>query len=193
MADQMTFVLMYLIRAVLFLFSLALVLRFTLQAVRADFYNPFSQAIIKITDPLIRPSRRVIPAIGGVDIASLLLALVTIAGYLYVPVLFAGLSASPAAILIGACLSLIDLFLEVFFWALIAVVVISWLTLLNVASPGNLNPLVRLLDDITRPLLEPIRRVLPPVGGFDFSVLVALAVIFVLQNLLIGLRSDLFA
>ena len=193
MADQMTLVLMYLIRAVLFLFSLALVLRFTLQAVRADFYNPFSQAIIKITDPLIRPSRRVIPAIGGVDIASLLLALVTIAGYLYVPVLFAGLSASPAAILIGACLSLIDLFLEVFFWALIAVVVISWLTLLNVASPGNLNPLVRLLDDITRPLLEPIRRVLPPVGGFDFSVLVALAVIFVLQNLLIGLRSDLFA
>ncbi len=193
MADQMTFVLMYLVRAVLFLFSLALVLRFTLQAVRADFYNPFSQAIIKITDPLIRPSRRVIPAIGGVDIASLLLALVTIAGYLYVPVLFAGLSASPAAILIGACLSLIDLFLEVFFWALIAVVVISWLTLLNVASPGNLNPLVRLLDDITRPLLEPIRRVLPPVGGFDFSVLVALAVIFVLQNLLIGLRSDLFA
>lgn len=193
MADQMTFVLMYLIRAVLFLFSLALVLRFTLQAVRADFYNPFSQAIIKITDPLIRPSRRVIPAIGGVDIASLLLALVTIAGYLYVPVLFAGLSASPAAILIGACLSLIDLFLDVFFWALIAVVVISWLTLLNVASPGNLNPLVRLLDDITRPLLEPIRRVLPPVGGFDFSVLVALAVIFVLQNLLIGLRSDLFA
>lgn len=193
MADQMTFVLMYLIRAVLFLFSLALVLRFTLQAVRADFYNPFSQAIIKITDPLIRPSRRVIPAIGGVDIASLLLALVTIAGYLYVPVLFAGLSASPAAILIGACLSLIDLFLEVFFWALIAVVVISWLTLLNVASPGNLNPLVRLLDDITRPLLEPIRRVLPPLGGFDFSVLVALAVIFVLQNLLIGLRSDLFA
>lgn len=193
MADQMTFVLMYLIRAVLFLFSLALVLRFTLQAVRADFYNPFSQAIIKITDPLIRPSRRVIPAIGGVDIASLLLALVTIAGYLYVPVLFAGLSASPAAILIGACLSLIDLFLEVFFWALIAVVVISWLTLLNVASPGNLNPLVRLLDDITRPLLEPIRRVLPPVGGFDFSVLVALGVIFVLQNLLIGLRSDLFA
>lgn len=193
MADQMTFVLMYLIRAVLFLFSLALVLRFTLQAVRADFYNPFSQAIIKITDPLIRPSRRVIPAIGGVDIASLLLALVTIAGYLYVPVLFAGLSASPAAILIGACLSLIDLFLDVFFWALIAVVVISWLTLLNVASPGNLNPLVRLLDDITRPLLEPIRRVLPPLGGFDFSVLVALAVIFVLQNLLIGLRSDLFA
>lgn len=193
MADQMTFVLMYLIRAVLFLFSLALVLRFTLQAVRADFYNPFSQAIIKITDPLIRPSRRVIPAIGGVDIASLLLALVTIAGYLYVPVLFAGLSASPAAILIGACLSLIDLFLDVFFWALIAVVVISWLTLLNVASPGNLNPLVRLLDDITRPLLEPIRRVLPPVGGFDFSVLVALGVIFVLQNLLIGLRSDLFA
>ena len=193
MADQMTFVLMYLIRAVLFLFSLALVLRFILQAVRADFYNPFSQAIIKITDPLIRPSRRVIPAIGGLDVASLLLALITIAVYLYVPVLFAGLSASPAAILIGACFSLIHLFLEVFFWALIAVVVISWLTLLNVASPGNLSPLVRLLDDITRPLLEPIRRVLPPVGGFDFSVLVALAVIFVLENLLIGLRSDLFA
>ena len=79
MADQMTFVLMYLIRAVLFLFSLALVLRFILQAVRADFYNPFSQAIIKITDPLIRPSRRIIPAIGGLDIASLLLALITIA------------------------------------------------------------------------------------------------------------------
>ena len=112
MADQMTFVLIFLVRGVLFLFSLALVLRFVLQAVRADFYNPFSQTIVKLTDPVIRPTRRVIPAIGGLDLACLLLALITTAIYLYVPALVAGMSASPTAILIGASFALLDLFLE---------------------------------------------------------------------------------
>lgn len=191
MADQMTFTLVVLIRWALFLYALVLVLRFTLQAVRADFYNPFTQAIVKLTDPLIRPTRRIIPALGGLDLATLLLALLCIALHLYTPSLFAGLPPRPVGILIDASFSLLHLFLEVFFWSLIAVVVISWLTLLNIASPGGFNPLVRLLDDITRPILEPIRRVIPPVGGLDFSVLVALAVIFVLQNLLIGFRSEL--
>lgn len=193
MADQMINSFLVIFQIALYLFSLALVLRFILQAVRADFYNPFSQAIVKITDPVVRPTRRVIPPIGGLDLASLLLALVTLAIRFYVPVLVAGISAHPVAILIGASFFLLDLFLRVFLWALILVVVLSWLTLLNVASPGNFNPLVRILDDITRPMLDPIRRFVPPVGGLDFSVLVALAVIFVLRNLLYGLQSDLFA
>ncbi|MEJ2130457.1 MAG: YggT family protein [Gammaproteobacteria bacterium] len=193
MADQMINSFLVLFQIALYLFSLALVLRFILQAVRADFYNPFSQAIVKITDPVVRPTRRVIPPMGGLDLASLLLALVSLVIRFYVPVLVGGISAHPVAILIGASFFLLDLFLRVFLWALILVVVLSWLTLLNVASPGNLNPLVRILDDITRPMLDPIRRFVPPVGGLDFSVLVALAVIFVLRNLLYGLQSDLFA
>lgn len=191
MADQMIFALVFLIEAVLFLLVLAFVLRFILQAVRADFYNPLSQAVVKVTDPVVRPTRRIIPAVGGLDLATLLLSFVSTALLLYVSILFKGQLVQPVVILVEASFSLLHLFLRVFLWSLIAVVVISWLTLLNVAAPGNLSPLVRLLDDITRPMLAPIRRLIPPVGGLDFSVLVALAVIFVLQNLLIGFRNEI--
>ncbi len=145
------------------LVMLVVMLRFLLQLVRADFYNPISQAIAKLTNPAILPLRRVIPGYGGFDVATLVLLLaaemlaIVLLGLVHgglVPVLY---------VLLWAPLGIINLFLSFYFFAILASIILSWV------APGNGSPVVHLLHQLTEPVMAPFRRLLPAMGGLDLS------------------------
>ena len=139
-------------------------LRFLLQLVRADFYNPVSQAVARVTNPLLVPLRRIIPGYGGFDVASLVLLLLMemlatillgfINGFGMVPILY---------VLLWAPLGIVSLFLSFYFFAILASIVLSWV------APGNSSPVIHLLHQLTEPVMAPFRKIIPPLGGLDLS------------------------
>lgn len=173
------------------LYIALILLRFLLQWARADFYNPLSQFIVKVTSPLLRPLRRVIPGWGGLDIACLLLAyLITVVQVALVgahiapydiPGLLDGQTLSLPSLLITSLLDLITLAIGLYLIAIIIQVISSWL------SPGNYNPALMLLYTLTEPVLRPARRLLPPISGLDLSPLLVLLALQVAKMLLVGL------
>lgn len=170
------------------LFTIALMivmLRLWLQLVRADFYNPLSQFVVKATNPLIIPLRRVIPSIGPLDSASLLLALlVAAAKVLTIQLLLAG-EVNLGATVVGAIVVFIKEAFSLLFWVIVIRAIMSWF------SQGR-NPMEHLLHQLTEPLLSPIRKIIPPMGGLDLSVLVLLVALQFLQILVQNLVSGLF-
>ncbi|MFK8047339.1 MAG: YggT family protein [Halioglobus sp.] len=165
----------YLTQTFLSLYMIAMLLRFLMQWARADFYNPISQFLVKITNPLVVPLRRVIPGFGGIDLATLLLAfLLQIAAIVVVIVLGGFALPNPLTIIVWAALGILGLLVNIYFFAILAMVILSWL------APGNSNPAIYLLHQITEPVLKPFRQLLPPMGGFDFSAIL----VFVLINVI---------
>jgi len=109
------------------LYLLIVLLRFILQLVRADFYNPLSQFIVKATHPLLRPMRRVIPSMGSLDLSSLVLAIIVQMVLMALILLIAyGTTGNPLLLLVWALVGITGLFLNIFFWALIISVILSW-------------------------------------------------------------------
>ncbi|MCB1792192.1 MAG: YggT family protein [Gammaproteobacteria bacterium] len=179
----------FLVQVIFGLYATLVVLRFLLQLTRADFYNPVSQLIVKATKPLLNPLRRIIPGTGGMDIASLVLAwlVLTIEQLLILGI--AGAGFQPVAAMLLAIPELITLIINIFIFAILIQVVISWI------SPGTYNPALSLISTLTEPLLGPVRRRMPDLGGFDLSPMVVIVGLVVLQMLLIppikGLISHL--
>ncbi|UFH49667.1 YggT family protein [Pseudomonas sp. KNUC1026] len=167
------------------LYLLLVLLRFILQLVRADFYNPLSQVAVRATQPLLRPLRKVIPSIGGLDTASLLLAILVQLLVMALTLLLAyGVTGTPVQMLIWAIIGVTSLFLKVFFFAMILMVIVSWV------APNSHNPAAELANQICEPLLAPIRRIMPTMGGLDLSPLVAFVLIQLLSTYLIGALAD---
>lgn len=153
-------------------------LRFLLQLARADFYNPISQFVVKATNPLLRPLRRVIPGWGGIDGAALVLAVViqAIAFLLILVTLNGGIpSINPITLLVWAALNVLDLVVKIYFWSVIAVVVISWI------APGSHHPAIQLVAQITEPVMRPVRNVIPSMGGLDLSPIVVFLILNVVS------------
>ena len=176
--------LVFLIQALGGLYIMAVLLRFILQLVRADFYNPISQAIVKITAPLLNPLRKIIPGIGGVDIASLVLALALQIGLFYVLFMLKGFALAGIPLPAVLLLSLKELATEVlniYMFSLIIIAIASWV------APGSYNPGLMLLHQITEPLSSRIRKVIPPLGGLDFSLMVLVLIIITLKNFIAAL------
>jgi len=166
----------YLIQTFLSLYLLAMLLRFLLQVVKADFYNPISQFLVKVTNPLVIPLRKVIPGFGGLDIASLLLALVLQGGGIVAILLLNGLGfPNPLLLLLWSALGVVGLLVNIYFFALLAMIILSWI------APGSRNPAVFLLHQITEPVMAPVRKLLPPMGGLDFSPILVFILINVIQ------------
>lgn len=175
MTDALTFV----VRSLIELYIIVFVLRLILQWVRADFRNPLSQFILKVTDPLVIPLRRVVPAIGPLDTATLLIALGLQAILIILLINLACVgSADPAQILALTVFGLIRLVLRIYFFVIIAYVILSWI------APGTYNPAVNLLTSMVEPVLAPLRRIIPPIGGFDLSPIFAFIAIGALTRLL---------
>ena len=152
------------------------IVRFLLQLTRADFYNPLSQFIVKATNPLLLPLRKVVPGFFGIDLASLILALLLqIATFELLSLLLNGALAPLLPIIALSIFELLELVLNIYLFSFIILVIVSWI------APGNHNPAISLLSSITEPVLTPIRRVLPPMGGLDFSVMVAILIIYILK------------
>ena len=173
------------------LYILLVLLRFLLQMLRADFYNPVSQFIVRLTTPPLRLLRRVIPSVGGQDTAAIVLCLALIFAKLLlmralsIPVAHIGGVMAPVGavsyggLLIYCIADLVALVLTVFIAAVIIQVIISWV------SPGNYNPVIGLVNKIAEPVLRPMRRFLPPLGGIDLSPLFALLALMVVKMLLV--------
>jgi YggT family protein len=153
--------------------------RFLLQLVRADFYNPLSQFVVKATNPLLLPLRKVIPGHGGVDVASLVavVALILFKLVLLSVLTFGALRASVPQLLVATVTELARLLLNYLFWAIILRIVLSWV------SPDPRNPIVRVVSQITEPVMAPARKIIPPMGGLDLSPIVVLLLIQFLQIL----------
>nr|WP_086940315.1 YggT family protein [Thaumasiovibrio occultus] len=144
------------------LYIMVVILRVWLQYVRADFYNPFSQFVVKATQPIVSPLRRLIPSVGSLDLSTLLFAylLVCLKLYLFSLVFSAGFG----FILIAGLLNLVKVAGTLLIYVLIARAILSWI------SQGR-SPIEYTLHQLTAPITEPLRRVIPPIGMLDLSVL----------------------
>ena len=166
----------YLVQTLLSLYLVAMLLRFLLQLVRADFYNPICQFLVKITNPLVLPMRKVIPAFGGIDTASLVLALLLQMAGIVVMLLLNGISPpNILVLLIWSILGVIGLLVNIYFFALLAMIILSWV------APGSQHPAIYLLHQITEPVMAPVRKALPAMGGMDFSPILVFILINVIQ------------
>jgi YggT family protein len=162
------------------LFLLAVLLRFLLQAVRADFYNPVSQAIVKVTAPILLPFRRIIPGYRGIDFASLVLALVLNSIFTTLLVLIAGFRPDIGIMVAWAFIGLIGFFLKIYFWSLIISIIASFV------APFSGNPVLLVVYQILEPLYSRIRRIIPPMGGLDLSPIFIFLAINVIEIMVIG-------
>lgn len=163
------------------LYLLLVLLRFILQLVRADFYNPLSQFAVKATKPLLNPLRKVIPGFGGLDLASLVLAILIqlLLMVLTLLLLGYGIGGVLPLLLVWSVIGVTALFLKVFFFALIASVILSWV------APGSYNPAAQLINQICEPVLMPFRRLLPNLGGLDISPIFAFIALQLIDMLVI--------
>lgn len=154
--------------------------------VHSDFYNPFSQFVVKITQPIIGPLRRMIPSLGPIDSASLLLAflLMTIKYPLLLLIQGGGVSLSPYNLLFGV-ISLVKATGYLIFWVMIIRALMSWV------SQGR-SPMDYLLYQLTEPLMAPIRRILPAMGGIDFSGMVVILILYLINYLGMDLLGELW-
>ncbi|KPP99258.1 YggT family protein [Marinobacter sp. HL-58] len=153
-------------------------LRFLLQLARADFYNPISQFAVKATNPLLRPLRRFIPGWGGIDGAALVLAVI-IQAITFFLILFALNSSvpsiNPLTLLSWSILNVLDLIVKIYFWSVIAVVVVSWI------APQSNHPAIQLVAQITEPVMRPVRSVMPSLGGLDLSPIIVFLILNVIS------------
>ncbi|MGH8641202.1 MAG: YggT family protein [Burkholderiales bacterium] len=173
--------LLFLVNTVFGLFVVALLLRFYLQWVRAPYRNPLTQFLQALTDFMVRPARRVIPGLWGLDLATLALAwLLQILELLVVLQIqgrglgeSAGLALAAMALLALVLLAKITLYILLV--AVIVQVVLSWV--------NPYSPVMPLLNSMTRPFLRPFQRRIPPIGNVDLSPLFAIVVIQLLLML----------
>ncbi|MEW8014486.1 MAG: YggT family protein [Candidatus Sedimenticola endophacoides] len=170
--------LVFLVQVLCGAYALIVMLRFLLQLVRADFHNPVSQFVVRLTTPLLRPMRRVIPAAGRIDTSSLLLAWLVSAIELLLIMLILGRGMQPLAALLGALPLLTQLAIHIFLFSILIQVILSWVG-------GGYNPAASVIHSLTEPLLAPARRLLPPIGGLDLSPMAAMVGLVLLEMLLI--------
>jgi len=165
------------------LYLLIVLLRFLFQLVRADFYNPISQFVLKATNPLLMPIRKVIPSIGSIDTSSLVLALaVQILGAL-LAILLVGGGIEPIRLVIWSVLLILNLILQIYFFSLIITVIVSWI------APQSQNPAIALIHQLLTPVTNPIRKMLPDMGGIDISPIFVFFAIMVLKKVLYSLMG----
>ena len=167
-STYMTDPIIFLIDTLFSLYILAVLLRFLLQWCGADFYNPISQFLVKVTHPPLRILRRFVPSIGKIDTSSLILvfSLQMLADFSIL--MLKGVTINIGALTILSITQLVSLLINVFIFAVFARAILSWL------NPGTFNAASSILATLTEPLLDICRKVIPDLGGIDLSPLAAL-------------------
>jgi len=164
----------FLVQTLFGFYILAVMLRFLLQCVRADFYNPLVQFLVRITNPPLLPLRRIVPGYKGLDLASVVLAFALQLLEVLLITLLLDRGASVGGLLLLTVAELLKLLINIYLWGLVIQAVLSWF------NPDPYHPAARLLAQLTAPLLRPARRLLPPISGVDLSPMLAIvALIFV--------------
>jgi len=174
----------FLIDTLFDLYLMVVLLRVWLQLARADFYNPFSQFIVKATQPIVGPLRRIIPGYGGLDIATILFAFVVAAAKVIVLSAVLNYAFNPMVILVSGLFILVTAIFKLLFWVLVIRAILSWV------SKGQ-NPVEAVMIQLTEPLLSPVRRIIPSLGGLDLSMLVVLLGLQFLEKLVTDLLAQI--
>ncbi len=169
----------FLVKAITGLYILAVMLRFLLGVVRADFYNPISQFLVRVTNPPLVFLRRFIPPFRRLDTASIVLLLLLQMGTLGLIAGIRGGGIDLSGIFILSVAELLNLVIDIFFFSILIQAILSWV------NPGAYNPATALLFSLTRPILRPAQRLLPPIGGLDLSPVLAMIALKALEMLLI--------
>ena len=163
------------------LYLLFVVARFLLQLAKADFYNPISQAVFRATDPVVRIFRSFIPGYRGIDFSSLILAFIVQSLAISVTILlYGGAIPSVGFIITWSFIGVLNFIILFYYYALIASIVMSFVMMFS----GNMNPhpILLLVWQITEPIMAPFRRVIPPMGGLDFSPIFIFLIIGLIRN-----------
>ena len=171
----------FLISTLFSLYILSVMLRFLLGTVRADFYNPVSQFLVRITNPVLVPLRKIIPSIGKFDTAAVVLMIALQLLSLILVTLLRGDGVPVASLVIVTLAELVSLAINVFIFAIIVQVILSWI------NPGTYTSVTSLLYSLTSPVLRPIQKLIPPISGIDLSPLFALLGLQVLRMLVLPL------
>lgn len=171
----------FLIDTLFTLYLMVVLLRIWLQLAKADFYNPLSQFVVKATHPVVGPLRRVLPSFGRLDTASLLFAFIVAAAKVISLTLLQFQVAPPVLnTLITAFYVMLSESFQLVFYVLIIRAILSWV------SQGQ-NPIEYLMHQLTEPLIAPVRRIIPPMGGLDLSpMVVIIALLFIMKLLGLG-------
>ena len=165
--------LLLIIRTLGDLYIFILLLRVILQVVKADYYNPISQGVVRITQPVINPFRKMIPQIANTDISPVVFALLLKAAFIFllsshaIPLLWISILASAGVLYT---------FLDIIFYAVLGSVIISWV------APGSPHPAPQLIMQVTAPFYKLMQKVIPPIGGFDLSPIVIIISIQLIQS-----------
>ena len=170
--------LIFIISTLFHLYAFALALRFILQWVKADFYNPVSQFIVKITSPVVNPARRLIPGYKGLDIATLIICYLVLVVSQTIVLSLQGIQVTPMIITISAIPELVSMIINVFFYGILIQAIISWI------NPQGHNPINNLLYSVTSPVLRPVQKFIPPLGGMDISPIFAMIGLKVIEMLI---------
>ncbi len=190
-SGYLTSPLLLIINTLIDLYVLLVMLRFIFQMLRADFYNPISQFVVRATTPPLKPLRKIIPGIGGQDIAALVLCMLIIlikftviramgAGAIDIANVMAPVgSVNIGGLIVLALADTLAIFINVFLFAIIIQVILSWI------NPGHYNSVIGLINTISRPVMRPIQKFIPPMGGLDLSPLFATLGLMVIKMLAI--------
>ncbi|MBU36819.1 MAG: hypothetical protein CL611_00020 [Anaerolineaceae bacterium] len=176
---------LFLIDTVIGLYTLIILLRFLFQLTRADFYNPVSQFIVKVSNPPLAYLRRVVPSVRGIDFAAVVLLVVLESLRLGLKELMIGHTPHLAGVLMLGIAEILKLAVYVFVFSIFARALLSWV------SKGHHHPLAHLLGSFTEPLLMPARRLLPTTGGLDLSPIIVFIALMLLLKLLVQPLLDL--
>ncbi len=169
----------FLIQTFFGIYFILIMVRFLMQVSRVDYYNPLCQGIIKVTDPAIKPLRKLLPTVRGVDFATLTVGfLVELIAIVLVMWLRFGVPFFPIYIA-WAFVIMLSIILKIYFFSLLIMVIASWI------APYSTHPAMLLVRQLTEPLCIPARKLLPPMGGMDFSIILVFVAITLIDNYLL--------
>jgi YggT family protein len=167
------------------IYLLAVLLRFLLQVAKADFYNPVSQAVIKITDPMVKVFRTFIPGYRGIDFSTLVLAfLIEAAAICMLIILYGGTIPGVGPIVTWAFVGVVLFIISIYYYAILASIIMSFVMMFSGST--NPHPLLLLVWQLTEPVMAPVRKIVPPMGGLDFSPIFIFIAIQLIQNFILS-------
>jgi YggT family protein len=169
----------FLIQTFAGLYLILLLLRFLMQVSRVDYYNPICQAIVKVTDAPVKPLKKILPAIRGVDFATLFVALVVQLLAVSLVMFLSGGYAFHPVYIAWSLVGLISAIFKIYYFSLIVMVIASWI------APYSNHPAMALVHQLTEPICAPARKLLPPMGGMDFSIILVFVAITLIDSYLI--------
>ena len=160
------------------LFIFVLLMRFLLQLAKADYYNPISQSIVKLTQVPLTPLQRILPKAGRMDLSPLALALLVKLGMiaLLIVIYKGSIQVDIISLVLRSIAGLVNSILSVYFWATLGSVIISWV------APGSYHPAPQLISQLTEPLFKLAQKVIPPLGGLDLSPILIFLAIQIIQG-----------